>query len=405
MNAATLAALLVKAAAKQQLRLSPFGGAFPAATDDKPRLLYVHIPFCLMLCPYCSFHKFRFHEPSARRYFALLRREILNVHALGYRFDAAYFGGGTTTVLPGELAETIDLIRSLFGIKEISCESDPVHLADLEDTRFDGRISRLSVGEQSFNDRHLRQMGRYEKFGSGAAQYEKVARAVGRFDALNVDMIYNYPDQTEAELLEDLHTLLCLRPEQITFYPLMYSPVLGVQLKKRWGALSFEREARFFGLIAKVLAGRYVQRSAWAWSLAGEGIIDEYVIERDEYVGLGSGAFSFLGGRLYANTFSLPEYARRIEAGLSGVTRAATFDGPAIARYRAMVELFGLKTPQKTLWPETALLKLAGAYDANGVTPKGALIASAMMREFYNGMDTIRETMRAPLTPEDGMIR
>jgi hypothetical protein len=69
-----------------------------------------------------------------------------------------------------------------------------------------------------------------------------------------------------------------------------------------------------------------------------------------------------------------------------------------------MVALFGLKPEGKTLFLETLLLKLAGAYKNRQVTHKGAYIASIMMREFYNGMDYIRETMRSKLKHDDGRI-
>jgi coproporphyrinogen III oxidase-like Fe-S oxidoreductase len=271
-----------------------------------------------------------------------------------------------------------------------------VHLARLSAPEFTAQIDRLSVGVQSFYDHYLKQIGRYAKFGSAAAQYKAVAQANGVFKTVNVDMIYNFPGQSEAELQEEIDTLLKLRPAQITFYPLMYSPATGAKLQKQWGALSSGREAKLSAVIREGLTGKYVQRSAWAWSLEKTGIIDEYV-------GAGSGAFSFLGGRLYANTFSLPEYARLIDAGRTGATRTADFSSRSIAQYRAMVDLFGLKPP-RSLWPETTLLKLVGAYDRTGVTPRGAYVASAMMREFYNGMDYIRQTMRQSLKPEDGLI-
>ncbi|MGD9654233.1 MAG: coproporphyrinogen III oxidase family protein [Sulfuricurvum sp.] len=400
-----LASKTMRWAVKRYLHLKPTERSLPFASDETPRLLYIHIPFCLTLCPYCSFHKFRFDEPSARAYFELLHQEMRMVYALGYRFDSIYFGGGTTTILPRELGDTIDLAKSLFAIREVSCESDPAHLGDLDAAYLEGKIDRLSIGIQSFNDETLKQIGRYKKFGSAQEQYAKAELAIGRFPIVNIDMIYNYPDQSEEDLHREIDTILRLRPPQVTFYPLMYAPGIRENLSKRWGELSDDKEAKFYRIIDERLNGIYTQRSGWAWSLRGEGIIDEYVIERSEYVGIGSGAFSFIGNTLYANTFSLPRYAEALSQGRLPITHAVTFPPRAIKQYRMMVELFGLTPAKEPLIIENALLTLFGAYRGKKIIPEGSYLFSVMMREFYNGMDYVRETMRSRLSKEDGLIR
>jgi coproporphyrinogen III oxidase-like Fe-S oxidoreductase len=399
------ASAVMKWAVKKYLHLTPTHKTLPPASNETPLLLYIHIPFCLTLCPYCSFHKFRFDEPSAKRYFELLHDEMRMVHALGYRFDSIYFGGGTTTILPHELGETIDLAKSLFEIREVSCESDPAHLDDLEDADLHGKIDRLSIGIQSFNDRHLQKIGRYKKFGSADEQYAKVSAVLGDFPIVNIDMIYNYPDQSEEELHREIDTILRLRPPQVTFYPLMYAPGIRENLSKRWGELSDTKDADFYRIITQRMGTVYTQRSSWAWSLEREGIIDEYVIERSEYVGIGSGAFSFIGDTLYANTFSLPTYAKRISKGQLPITHATTFPSRAIRQYRMMVEMFGLQPSREHLWVENTLLKICGLYENGHLNERGIHLFSVMMREFYNGMDYVRETMRKDLTKEDGLIR
>src|SRR5665647_2290840 len=71
----------------------------PPPADYRPRLLYLHIPFCERLCPYCSFNRFVFEETLCRDYFRALRKELLLYRDLGYDFGAIYVGGGTPTVL------------------------------------------------------------------------------------------------------------------------------------------------------------------------------------------------------------------------------------------------------------------------------------------------------------------
>lgn len=401
-----IASKTMRTATKHYLNLHVTTKSLPIAVDETPRLLYIHIPFCLTLCPYCSFHKFRFDEPSALNYFELLAKEMKMVHALGYKFDSIYFGGGTTTIMPEELAKTIDLAKSLFDIGEISCESDPAHLVDLENEYLKGKIDRLSIGIQTFNDDYLKQIGRYKKFGSATEQYAKVLRAIPKFSIVNVDMIYNYPKQTEEDLHKEIDTIQKLRPSQVTFYPLMYAPGIKEKLTQKWGELSDAKEAKLYGIIMERMQEGYTQRSSWAWSLKDEDIIDEYVIERSEYVGIGSGAFSFIGDTLYVNTFSLPEYKELLSQERLPITHVTSFPPRAIRQYRMMVELFGLKpSSSKHLFIENIFLKLFGIYKKDKITPKGRYLFSVMMREFYNGMDYVRETMRSQLKNKDGLIK
>lgn len=399
-----IASATMQWAVKKYLHLKPTQKSLPTAPDSTPRLLYIHIPFCMTLCPYCSFHKFPFDETSALRYFELLHQEMRMVHALGYRFDSIYFGGGTTTILPRELAATIDLAKNLFEIREISCESDPQHLVDLENEYLVGKIDRLSIGIQSFDDDTLKQIGRFQKFGSADEQYAKVARAISLFPIVNVDMIYNYPDQSEEELHREIDRILTLRPPQVTFYPLMYAPGIRETLNQRWGRLSDAQEAKLYRIIMERMSGMYTQRSSWAWSLQRDGIIDEYVIERSEYVGIGSGAFSFIGDTLYANTFSLPKYAEALVNHRLPITHSVVFPKRAIQQYRMMVELFGFCFDREHLWLENLFLKYIGVLCEGKVSVRGSYLFSVMMREFYNGMDYIRQTMRQDLKKEDGTI-
>ena len=124
-------------------------------------------------------------------YFQNLRKEMQMVKELGYDFSEVYVGGGTTSILPNELCKTLDLAASLFSIKQVSCESDPNHLQRETLNLFKGRVHRLSVGVQSFDDEILRKIGRYEKFGSGREIYEKLEAANGILPILNVDLIFN----------------------------------------------------------------------------------------------------------------------------------------------------------------------------------------------------------------------
>ena len=153
---------------------------FPLVAPCRPVHLYMHIPFCVQLCPYCSFHRYPFEEDSVRAYFKALRKELAIYADMGFHFSSVYVGGGTPTVLMDELFETLGLIETLFKPLEISVETNPDRLERDQITSLaDAGVRRVSVGIQSFSDDILKAIGRYEKYGSGAELARKVFDVLG----------------------------------------------------------------------------------------------------------------------------------------------------------------------------------------------------------------------------------
>lgn len=418
MLALNIANWLLRRASSKYLSLSPLSQSMlPPPKDGRNYLLYAHVPFCATLCTYCSFNRFLFDEAKARRYFKSLRDEMRMAYDLGYRFDSMYVGGGTTSILIDELCATVDLARELFPIREVSCESDPNSIDKDTIQSLDGRIDRLSIGVQSFDDGILRKIGRYEKFGGGEEIARKLEAILGKLPVINIDMIFNFPTQDEEMLRRDLKILKSLMPTQVTTYPLMSSPSVKSLLKRSIGEVSLDKEARFYRIILEELADSYVQISSWAFSKKGDDIIDEYVVNHGEYVGIGSGSFSFIDGMLYANTFSLKEYSARIGEGKMSIVRSRRYSALSQMQYRLMVGLFGGGVDKESfsrmfgisieiaLFKELAFLRLCGmVYERDGVlypTFKGKYLFLSMMKEFYIGMDMVREESRARLVAED----
>nr|MBP7527211.1 radical SAM protein [Syntrophorhabdaceae bacterium] len=214
----------------------------PKPRDAIPRLLYLHVPFCEELCPYCSFNRVVFREEIARAYFKALRKEIGMYGDLGYDFNAVYIGGGTPTVLIDELSETVNLARGIFGIREVSVETNPNHLTEQNLAQLkDMGVNRLSVGVQTFDDGILKAVERFHKYGSGEEIAGRLKETMGRFDTLNVDMIFNFPTQTMEMLERDLDILTSLAVDQATFYPLMVSTSTEKLMDKKLGVVNYDR--------------------------------------------------------------------------------------------------------------------------------------------------------------------
>src|SRR4051812_9974587 len=173
------------------LRMEETDGALPPPPRDDGCYLYVHVPFCEVLCPFCSFHRVQHCHEQARRYFSALREEIRLYARAGHPFSGVYFGGGTPTIEPEELVETIALVRQLFAVREISVETNPKDLRSplLEQLQQAG-VTRLSVGVQSFDDQLLREMERYEKYGSSDEIVAHLRGAAGKFSAPHTRLVF-----------------------------------------------------------------------------------------------------------------------------------------------------------------------------------------------------------------------
>ena len=384
----------------------------PAPKDNQQYLLYLHVPFCVVLCPFCSFHRVRYERDGAERYFDLLCREIEIVSDAGYRFDELYVGGGTPTVLPEALASTIALVRRRHAITGISVETNPDDLgkAGISSLR-DCGVNRLSVGVQSFDDELLREMQRLERYGSGAEMTDRLCRTEGHFDTLNVDMIFNFPHQTDMSLRRDLDILTNeIGVDQVSFYPLMTVNSTKKKMLQTMGRVDYARERAMYELITEhMLAGGYTQTSAWCFSRK-PGMFDEYIVERDEYVGLGSGSFSFLAGNLFSSTFSINHYARLVSDGLVATCARLNMTDRDEMRYYLLMRLFSGTLDklaaerrfgngfQRTLWPELSTLRLIGAVRDSGVqltlTKRGYYLWVMLMREFFTGVNNLRDQMR-----------
>ena len=205
--------IIGRLARKQFARAVNFRGgappALPPARAGNPCLLYIHVPFCEQLCPYCSFNRVIFDRALCREYFGALRKELSLYRDRGFAFEGLYAGGGTPTVMIDELAATLGHAKSLYPIREISVETNPNHLTDghLEVLKKAG-VNRLSVGIQSFDDTLLKAMDRYEKYGSGASIAARLKEIGGMFDTLNADMIFNFAGQSAESLKADIDRLL-----------------------------------------------------------------------------------------------------------------------------------------------------------------------------------------------------
>ena len=187
--------------------------------------LYLHIPFCLSKCPYCSFSSFQGQEELYERYCDALIADITR----GYSYsdtiglETLYIGGGTPTVLSGEqIGKIITSCRDTYGLAasaEVSIEANPgtIDLQALEDLRSKG-VNRLSLGVQSFDDDELQFLGRIYRC-EEIYQVVEYARKAG-FENISLDLMYGLPGQSLDGWKSNLEQGLNLLPTHLSLYQL-----------------------------------------------------------------------------------------------------------------------------------------------------------------------------------------
>ena len=372
---------------------------------DSPISLYIHIPFCRTLCPYCCFNRYLFHEDAARRYFADLRAELDLYIRREFKFSTCYFGGGTPTILMDELLRFIAYLRENFEVSQISVETTPREVSEENvDLLREAGVNRLSIGVQSFNDSLLKAMGR--TFCAGEEIKERISTARGKFDTLNVDLLFNFPSQSLETFKTDIAIFKSLGANQVTFYPLMPSPHKKSTLERRFNRIDTSRERKFYNIILEdFYESDYRPSTVWCFS-KGERIIDEYVVDFDHYIGIGAGSVSLLNGNFYVNSFSLDRYHGLVSRGELPIVRWRKLSQREQAHYYLLSKLFGMELGRTSrqrftvelhqkLKGELMLLKLAGVVQGEGgkltVTRKGMYPLSVMMREFFSALNSLRE--------------
>ncbi|CAM8641687.1 HemN Coproporphyrinogen III oxidase and related Fe-S oxidoreductases [Comamonadaceae bacterium] len=195
-----------------------------------PLSLYVHLPWCIKKCPYCDFNS---HEQAKdgvqeKRYIDAVIADLEAALPLiwGRNIHSIFIGGGTPSLFsPESIDRLLGDIRARLRLEadcEITMEANP---GTFEKDRFNAfrgaGVTRLSIGVQSFNDTHLKALGRVHDRAQALAAVEEAATS---FDTFNLDIMYALPGQTQAQLDEDLATALQFQPPHISIYHLTIEP-------------------------------------------------------------------------------------------------------------------------------------------------------------------------------------
>jgi oxygen-independent coproporphyrinogen-3 oxidase len=298
----------------------PAAGDTPATTEDMIRHIYVHIPFCARICPYCAFYKTLMDRSQTQRFCQAILRE-LEQHVASRKILpwTIYFGGGTPTALATSQLEF--LLRGfrerldLSEVKEWTIEANPgsvsARKADMLQ-RFS--VNRISLGVQSWDEQLLKILGREHN----AQQAEKsffILRDAG-FSNINIDLMFGLPGQTREQWRATLEKTIALQPEHISAYCLTYEEDTEFFLRHSRGELrsNADIEADFFEMTMSILedAG-YEHYEISNYARPGfSSVHNPAYWAGEDYLGIGPSAFSTRGLQRWQNIPDYREYAERM---------------------------------------------------------------------------------------------
>src|SRR5438105_7728789 len=294
-------------------------GDTPAATGPI-RHLYVHIPFCARICPYCAFYKDLLDRSQTARFCEAILRDLdKQCAAFAISAKTIYFGGGTPTALTtaqlefllGGFHQRLDLS----ALEEWTIEANPGSVSARKAALlYKLRVNRISLGVQSWDNTLLKILGR-EHNADQAEQSFRVLRDAG-FSNINVDLMFGLPGQTIQQWQSTLEKTISLRPDHISAYCLTYEEDTEFFLRQSRGELKTnpDVDADFFHVAMSTLENAgYEHYEISNYARPGlSSVHNRAYWSGEDYRGIGPSAFSTVGMQRWQNLADYRAYAARV---------------------------------------------------------------------------------------------
>lgn len=281
--------------------------------------VYIHIPFCKSICPFCPYNKIIYHKEMAILYKeALLKEFALYEDKLKFRnITSIYIGGGTPTLLIDELKEVISFIREKFNFNgDIGIEIYPTEVNEEKLMKLKNMgVNLISLGVQTFNSNRLKLLGR----NYNEEEIEKAITLIKsyNFKCIDIDIMTNLPGQTIEEIEYDIKKSYSYEIGQLSIYPLILFPMTNLKEHiKRNGLTRFGelKERKILKLIHSISEQYGYSRSS-VWTYGKQADVRYTSVTRENFIGFGAGASSLFGNYFYLNTFNVQEYIKALNEG------------------------------------------------------------------------------------------
>ncbi|MFA5324169.1 MAG: radical SAM family heme chaperone HemW [Smithella sp.] len=285
--------------------------------------IYIHIPFCLSKCGYCSFYSIK-SVNLIPKYIAALKKEIKHYRNVFSSFDTIYIGGGTPSLLSArQIDDIISTANKYFDIDrhaEITIEVNPgdVSLEYLQALRKSG-INRLNIGVQSFDNKILKFLGRRHSSKDAIAAIE--AARVSGFNNLGIDLIYGVYGLNIKSWINTLQNAISFAPEHISCYQLSLDDRTSLYKKyssEGWMLPDENTELKLFSTTAEELENAgyiHYEVSNFAGKDKFKSRHNQKYWHHTPYLGLGPTAHSFLNNERWWNKSAVKTYLKTIAAG------------------------------------------------------------------------------------------
>jgi oxygen-independent coproporphyrinogen-3 oxidase len=275
--------------------------------------LYLHVPFCKNLCPYCPYNRQAYEKNLFARYEHTVRQEIdLYAPCLeDMKFISLYIGGGTPTINVDGLVRILEHLKSKLALEcDICIELHPSNMNTrcLEELQRVG-VNMLSVGVESTSDPILKAIGRNHDRRMALNSTRRAVKA--GFASVNVDLMFALPGQTLEDWANDLRAVIELGVDQISTYPLFSFPYsdLGqaqhIAEVTRPNSRTVRKLLNFTDSYAQEKG--YKRCAVWSWIKPYRKKFSS--ITRHHYIGFGPSAASMTRSDFYVNTFDVKAYA------------------------------------------------------------------------------------------------
>ena len=294
--------------------------------------LYIHIPFCVSKCNYCDFTSFQVNQDIKSKYLKSLIEEIALYKDNNYRVKTIFIGGGTPSILNyNELSEIIGAIHKSFVIdcKELTIESNPESLCEekLKLYRSFG-IDRLSIGVQSFDDNTLKLLGRAHNSYQASIAIELAKKY---FSNINVDLMTGLPNESDTDGIESINKLISYNIPHVSLYSLMLEQGTPLQFEVNNNNLCLPNDDKVmdrFNVMCDLLEANGLSRYEIS-NFSKQGSECKHNLRywtREEYIGLGLSAHSFINSKRQANTSDINDYSVIVSKGLRPIVESDRID-------------------------------------------------------------------------------
>lgn len=285
---------------------------------NQPRSAYVHIPFCTQICYYCDFSKVFIKNQPVDAYLEALIKEFDSYQIKS--LNTLYIGGGTPTAITAPqldyLLRNLQKNLDLSQLKEFTIEANPGDLSPEKiEVLKNSAVNRVSLGVQTFNDKHLRQIGRSH---NEAQIYESISqlKEVG-FENISIDLIYALPGQTMKDVEENVAKALSLDIPHLSLYSLILEHHTVFMNKMRRGKLNLPTEdletEMFEYIINELEKNGFEHYEISNFSKPGKESQHNLMYwDNVPYYGCGAGASGYLDGVRYRNRGPIQHYLKGI---------------------------------------------------------------------------------------------